>query len=1575
MERPNTPPTSITRPEPISPPTPEVTRRIEENRLKAKALRERSLAAERVNESVKRTPSGFIVSDEHSLAGRKRTAASISSTSIPETSRDARNRAPADDTIQAARKFRKYVDHDFSKMTDTRGGFLNVEDDPWNKALHAPSEGEKPAHMTLKEWERHQLLKGLRNRKEGPFEPGLSVLSKVGKKCRECASLEIDWQWEDVFKTCVCNSCKEKFPEKYSLLTKTEAKDDYLLTDPELKDPELLPHLNKPNPHKSHWHDMMLFLRYQVEEYAFNTKWGSAEALDAEFEKREVDKKKRKEDKFKSKLQELKKKTRTEAYRRHATNGGRGEFGDVIGSGKHEHEWGQTIENEDGVSVKTCLAVHISTKHNGTGGSAAFAMAFRILTKSIQKLKNVMMVDEADLSDLIVIIRRIQETRISKSASGMGVGGNGGSNGVDVQNPANQPQGTEYTLQGVMRFLQTEWHRHERDRNAWEIERQEMKGRIARLEGTTRKSDSTQTSLRRYITMLEAALRKRDGQIKERDAQIKAIKAGELIEIKDEKSKLEVLEKKDEIRPTSVKPHNSFLEVEAGNGIKQEDYPDRPNMKGFMDRAQGELTYLMVSPSNPIPPRDPPPPPEDLMSFSAPQGQHSLEEIYQQAARQKMTREPNMSRPSPTPNHHPPPVPLTSNLSIRNPDQPPRSLADQQPLPQTTQEEWSTNFQLPEKPQEEEVTKIRHSYDSYGRQVDIEESPEKAVPTEADGWDFNDAAQYPEQEVKITPQRPDTDLFPIAQDPPKSPVRGPLSHRRKGSMSRKKSAEHDLSLNPTQKPDSGNFKVRFGLRGHLDAVRSVIFSGGGSPGEPELCTAGDDGTIKRWIIPARYENQGGMHNSANDLDIQSYFTHRGHSGSVMCLTSWSPSQNFSSGGRAQGDGWIFSGGQDATVRVWERGRVDPKATLDGHTDAVWTVCVLPGTTGTVFGPTNSYGGPDRILLATGAADGTVRVWSISAPPQLVSPSGGSGRRGGRVRGNSMSSGSAFPSSPQPSIASNSPFHYTLIHTISRANSTASPTCITPLSSSGEAFVVSYSDAAVLAYDTRTGEEVAAMASLETYNGTNSTGVNAIVASTTGLDGSLSFDSSRGLSEDDSVVGGATGTSGGVEGIIISGHEDRFIRFYDANSGQCTYNMLAHPAAISALSLSPDGHELPDIGYAPDLDKYIARTRRRLETEPLPKTLPDGFPQKLSSDLVWEGQDLKNRYEWVYTLNEDQIEEIEEAARHFKSLGKPLGFVTQETFPLPKLHPILRSISRELHSGHGFKVLRGLPVTKHSREENILIYAGVSSHIASQRGRQDNKHAGKPADVVLNHIKDLSATADKDRIGAPAYTTDKQVFHTDAGDIVSLFALSTAAVGGQSKLASSWRVYNELAATRPDLIRTLAEPWVADNFGNKETPYSLKPLLHLQPATATSPERVLLQYARRTFTGFQALPRSTTIPPITEAQAEALDALHFLGERFHVALDFRQGDVQYVNNLSVFHARDAFQDTPEKQRHLIRLWLRDPEYAWPTPDSLADRWAQLYDGVSPEAQVFPLEPRIRSSSEGVVTNGVNIGGSK
>lgn len=97
----------------------------------------------------------------------------------------------------------------------------------------------------------------------------------------------------------------------------------------------------------------------------------------------------------------------------------------------------------------------------------------------------------------------------------VGNGFGGMETGPALQNNGpNIPQATEYTLQGVMRFLQTEWHRHERDRNAWEIENQEMRSRIASLEGQARRADATQKALRKYVSILERKVKDQAAQLK-----------------------------------------------------------------------------------------------------------------------------------------------------------------------------------------------------------------------------------------------------------------------------------------------------------------------------------------------------------------------------------------------------------------------------------------------------------------------------------------------------------------------------------------------------------------------------------------------------------------------------------------------------------------------------------------------------------------------------------------------------------------------------------------------------------------------------------------------------------------------------------------------------------------------------------------------------------------------------------------------------------------------------------------------------------------------------------------------------
>lgn len=55
----------------------------------------------------------------------------------------------------------------------------------------------------------------------------------------------------------------------------------------------------------------------------------------------------------------------------------------------------------------------------------------------------------------------------------------------------------------------------------------------------------------------------------------------------------------------------------------------------------------------------------------------------------------------------------------------------------------------------------------------------------------------------------------------------------------------------------------------------------------------------------------------------------------------------------------------------------------------------------------------------------------------------------------------------------------------------------------------------------------------------------------------------------------------------------------------------------------------------------------MRTESLPASVPEGFPEQLRGDMVWDGETVAQTYDWTYLLGEEQLTEIEEAVKHFK----------------------------------------------------------------------------------------------------------------------------------------------------------------------------------------------------------------------------------------------------------------------------------------------------------------------------------------
>ena len=77
--------------------------------------------------------------------------------------------------------------------------------------------------------------------------------------------------------------------------------------------------------------------------------------------------------------------------------------------------------------------------------------------------------------------------------------------------------------------------------------------------------------------------------------------------------------------------------------------------------------------------------------------------------------------------------------------------------------------------------------------------------------------------------------------------------------------------------------------------------------------------------------------------------------------------------------------------------------------------------------------------------------------------------------------------------------------------------------------------------------------------------------------------------------------------------------------------------------------------------------------------------------------------------------------------------------------------------------------------------------------------------------------------------------------------------------------------------------------------------------------------------------------------------------------FEPGDMQFVHNHQIMHDRTAYEDWPDRKRHLLRLWLCPPdgrplplsfEEKLNGPITIGDRGGIYLAGVKPNV---PLQP--------------------
>ncbi len=299
-----------------------------------------------------------------------------------------------------------------------------------------------------------------------------------------------------------------------------------------------------------------------------------------------------------------------------------------------------------------------------------------------------------------------------------------------------------------------------------------------------------------------------------------------------------------------------------------------------------------------------------------------------------------------------------------------------------------------------------------------------------------------------------------------------------------------------------------------------------------------------------------------------------------------------------------------------------------------------------------------------------------------------------------------------------------------------------------------------------------------------------------------------------------------------------------------------------------------------------------------------------SEAAWYGGELRHRQDWIHVLSAEELAECETALSALRASGKALQDLRASDFPLPLLTRQIADWRRTLSHGRGFVLIRGLPVERWGEADCERFFWCLGWHLGLP-GAQNR------FGELLGHVCDTGV--DPNDPSVREYRTNVKIsFHCDAADVVGLLCLKTARRGGDSRIASSVTIFNELLKQGLPVER-LFQPFQLDAHaeGGLQT-FPVKPCrFH---------DGVLRTFYHSGY--FRSAERYEGIAPLTPDERALLDAYDRVADdpAIHLDMSLQSGDIQLCSNHTIVHSRTAYEDhaDPDKRRHLLRLWLSLPE---------------------------------------------------
>ncbi|XP_008428494.1 striatin isoform X4 [Poecilia reticulata] len=545
----------------------------------------------------------------------------------------------------------------------------------------------------------------------------------------------------------------------------------------------------------------------------------------------------------------------------------------------------------------------------------------------------------------------------------------GGGKGPLPDGDAGEAARAQYSIPGILHFLQHEWARFEVERAQWEVERAELQAQIAFLQGERKGQENLKKDLVRRIKMLEYAL-------------------------KQERAKYHKLKYGTELNQGDMKPP-SYDSDEANENDSSGSLNNQLSWKHGRQLLRQYLQEVGYT--------------DTILDVKSQRVRALLGLAGDGAGKtgERMSTEPSVNGPNSTPKGTRGKAELSDtsavleafkfieNADFSDEDEEEdsdgkdrtnvesRTIVRKKPSSSSSSSSSPASMDTSEDPDTEEALK---GFDFLSNPDEMDTSSESRGTGDGTDWGPNrsklqdmlanlrDTEDMSHMQPQPTPQsRPNVPRFSEHEGNRTEEVEAltfPPTPGKSFIMGTEEGMENVLGLGElagltvaneadSMVYDIGNNKdamrktwnPKFTLRSHFDGIRALTFH----PVEPVLITASEDHTLKMWNLqktaPAK---------KSTSLDVEPIYTFRAHRGAVLSVVMSSTGEQ------------CFSGGVDGTIQCWNtpNPNIDPydsydpsvlRGELSGHTDSVWGLV---------------YSSAHQRLLSC-SADGTVKLWDAN----------------------------------------------------------------------------------------------------------------------------------------------------------------------------------------------------------------------------------------------------------------------------------------------------------------------------------------------------------------------------------------------------------------------------------------------------------------------------------------------------------------------------------------------------------------------------------------------------------------------